>query len=148
MQVELVCLRVDSFALYNLDVAGHALRRVYKADARALRPRRGSNPKLHSAVTSSIGNLTFIKRNGSARSSMLLESGRASLAGLNFVRTLRGGISFVAGLFGDMQKTVSKREGKWKEKKEFLAVEAGCSQDITCKWWSRASTFRALRGCP
>lgn len=48
-------------------------------------------------------------------SSMLVDSGRAPLAGLDFVRTLRGGTSSVADLFRGISKTVSALEAKWNE---------------------------------
>lgn len=52
-------------------------------------------------------------------SSMLVDSGRAPLAGLDFVRTLRGGTSSVADLFRGISKTVSELEAKWNEEEGF-----------------------------
>jgi hypothetical protein len=90
--------------------------------------------RIHAPLTSSVGSFTVIKRKGSARSSMVADSGRASLADLGFVRTLREGASLMADLFEGIPKTVSERKTKW-EKGGMLAGKAGCSPEIGRRRW-------------
>lgn len=67
---------------------------------------------------SSMGNFTVIRRKGSARCSMVFDSGKASLAGLVFlVRTLREDASFLAGLFAGMSKTTSASKMRGEKRK-------------------------------
>jgi hypothetical protein len=65
-----------------------------------------------------MGNFTVIRRKGSARSSMVVDSDRALLVELVFfVRTLREDASFVADLFEGMSETVF-RWNVWRGKKK------------------------------
>lgn len=100
---------------------------------------------LHLALTSSIGNFTVIKRKGSARSSMLLDSGSAPLAGVDFARTLREGFSLAADLLDGMWKVCyrARSEAKWRNR--ILANETGLGRGI-----NHTKDWRAelLRGYP
>lgn len=77
------------------------------------------DPMLHSAFTSSIGNLTVIRRKGSARSSMVLDSGNASRVGPAFLRTLRGDISLGADLFEGIPMALLLQKANLKEERKY-----------------------------